>query len=177
MPSRAKTIIRVIAASGVLLLAGAMAASRMYRFTATGEENLQVWFYDQSERELYTMPRETVPPHPGIGGEKNDGVKAVIVAGHGECRDDKQRRIAYLETYTPEHKQLVEGVRAARKAGRAYGRPIPEAQSGFYEKNTWVRRLDDPVWHDMTTKKGKEIVTRWRSERGPDGRALDVCAP
>ncbi|HSW47071.1 MAG TPA: hypothetical protein VLM89_16020, partial [Phycisphaerae bacterium] len=70
-----------------------------------------------------------------------------------------------------------EGVRAARAEGRAYCRPIPEAESGFYEKNTLVRRVDDPMWYDMTTAEGKQIVAQWRSERGPNGKALDVCTP
>lgn len=177
MPSRAKTIIKVIAGGGLLVVAVAMAVSRMQRFTATGEEDVQAWYYDQSERELYPVPRETIPPHKGIGGEKNDGVKAVVVADHGACDDSKKRRIAYLETYTPEHRQLMEGVRAARAAGRAYDQPIPEAGSGFYEKNTLVRLVDDPTWYDMATAKGKQIVAQWRSERGPDGKAPDACTP
>ena len=99
------------------------------------------------------------------------------MAGRAECDDSKKRRIAYLETYTPEHKQLVEDVRAAREEGRAYDRPIPKAESGFYEKNTLVRRIDDPRWYDMSTTEARQTVAQWRSDRGPNGKALDVCAP
>jgi hypothetical protein len=177
MPTSARTILKVTGVGGLLVVAAATAASRLHRWPATGEEGLQVWYYDQSARALYAVPRDTVPPHCGVGGEKNDGVKAMVVAGHGECADRQKRRIAYLETYTPEHQRLVEGVRAARTAGRAYGQPIPEAESGFYEKNTLVRRVDDPTWYDLSTVTGKQIVAQWRSERGPDGKALDVCTP
>lgn len=138
---------------------------------------MHVWFYDQSEAVLYTVPRGTYPPHEGVGGEKNDGVRAVVVAARDECNESSKRRIAYLETYTPEYKQLVEGIRAARAEGRAYGRPIPSAESGFYEKNTLVRRVDDSRWFDMTTVEARQIVSQWRNERGPEGKTLDVCTP
>lgn len=177
MTSRTKIIIKMTALGGLLTVAMAMAVSQLHRFTATGEQGLQVWFYDQSERELYAVPRETIPPHKGIGGEKNDGVKAVVVADRTECGDGKRRRIAYLEICTPEHQRLVEGVRAARAEGRAYGEPIPEAESGFFEKNTLVRCVDDPKWYDMTTPEAKRIVNQWRSERGPNGKTLEVCTP
>jgi hypothetical protein len=171
------TILKMTAAGGLLAVATLAAVSTMRRLATTGEEDLQVWFYDQSERELYVMPRDTIPPDKGIGGEENDGVKAIVVAGHDECDDGKNRRIAYMETYTPEHKRLVEGVRAARAAGRPYGEPLPEPESGFYDKNTLVRRVDDPTWHDMTTAQARQIVAQWRSERGRDGKALDACTP
>ncbi|HSW44070.1 MAG TPA: hypothetical protein VLM89_00695, partial [Phycisphaerae bacterium] len=87
MTSRTKTIIKVTTVGGLLGVAGAMGISRVRHLTATGEEGLQAWYYDQSEGELYTVPRETIPPHKGIGGEKNDGVRAVVVAGRAECDD------------------------------------------------------------------------------------------
>jgi hypothetical protein len=177
MTSRTKTIIKLTVVGGLLAVAVAMGIAQMRRFSATGEEALQTWYYDLSEGKLYTVPRDTTPPHKGIGGEKNDGVRTVVVADHGECDDSRKRRIAYLETYTPEHKQLVEDVRAARAAGRAYDQPIPGAESGFYEKNTLVRRVDEPTWHDMTTAEAKRIVAEARGQRGSNGKVLDVCTP
>jgi hypothetical protein len=143
----------------------------------TGEEGLQVWFYDQSEKRLYETARETIPPHEGIGGPWGDGVRAIVVAPEAGCSNPGKHRIAYLETYTLELKQLHEGVRAARTAGQPYGEPIPSGESGFYEKNTLVRRVDDPTWYDMTTAKARQIIAEWRSERGSDGKTLDVCMP
>lgn len=177
MTPRTMTIIKLTATGAVLVVAVILAVSRLQRFTTTGEQGLRVWFYDQSERELYAVARETVPPHKGTGGEKNDGVKAVVVADRAACGDEKRRRIVYLETYTPEHQRLVEGVKVARAEGRPYGKPIPDTESGFYEKNTLVRRVDDPKWYDMTTPEAKRIVSGWRSERGPDGKTLEVCTP
>jgi hypothetical protein len=150
---------------------------RFCRGPAGGEDGLQIWFYDQSERKLYPAGRDTIPPHEGIGGPQGDGVRAIVVAAQAECGDKTRQRTAYLETYTPELKQLHEGIRAARKAGRAYGKPLPSGESGFYEKNTLVRRVDDPRWYDMATPEAGRIVAQWRSERGPKGEALDVCTP
>jgi hypothetical protein len=177
MTATTKTIIKMAATGGLLAVAVAMTISRMPYLTAIGEEGLQVWFYDQSEHELYTVPRETIPPHKGVGGKKNDGVKAIVVAGRGDCDDPQKRRIAFLESCTPDYKQLMEDVRAARTAGRDCDRPIPEAESGYYEKNTLVRQVHDPTWYDMTTAEARQIVARWQSERGSNGQTLDVCTP
>ncbi len=177
MTSKTKTIIQVTSVAALLVIAATLAISNIRAFTATGEEGLQTWYYDESEGELYKVPRETIPPHRGIGGKTNDGARAIVVAAEGECADPKKRRIAYLETYTPEYKQLMEDVRAARAEGRACGRPLPKAESGFYEKNTLVRRVDDPTWYDMTTTKAGQIVAQWKKERGSDGKTPKVCTP
>ena len=177
MTSRIKTIIKMTLGSGLVVAAMAIGISQIRRFSETGEEGLQVWFYDQSEQRLYAVPRETIPPHKGDGGQKNDGVRAVVVAGPNECQDPDKRRIAYLETFTPELKELMEGIAAARVAGRPYGKPIPGGESGFYEKNTLVRRVDDPTWHDMTSVEGRKIVVEWRSTRCSDGSSPVICSP
>jgi len=177
MPWRTGTIIRLSVVGGLLAVAVTAAILRIPQLRATGEEGARVWYYDQSEGRLYAVARDTVPPHPGIGGRENDGVRAMVVAPRGRCGDPAHQRIAYLETRTPEYRRLSEGIRAARAAGRAYGEPIPDAESGFEEKNTLVRRMDDPAWHDMTTAEARRIVHQWHGERGPDGGPLEVCIP
>ncbi len=177
MSVKTKTIIQVTVVAVLLAIASTVAISNIRLFTTTGEEDLQIWYYDESEGKLYKVPRETIPPDRGIGGTKNDGVRAIVVAAKGECADPEKRWIAYLETYTPEYRQLMEGVRAARAEGRAYDRPLPKAESGYYEKNTLVRRVDDPTWYAMTTTRAGQIVAQWRFECGSDGKTLEVCTP
>jgi len=99
------------------------------------------------------------------------------VAGQTECGDPGKRRIAYLETHTPELKNLLEGIRAARAQGRASDQPIPTGESDFFDKNTLVRRLTESTWHDMTTAEARRIVTEWRDWRSPDGGTVVVCTP
>lgn len=62
------------------------------------------------------------------------------------------------------------------RAGKPYDKPIPDMESGFYEKNTLVR-LHDAGWYELSSARGKQIVARRRQEHGPDGRNLDARAP
>jgi len=99
------------------------------------------------------------------------------VAQEGQCNVPEARRIAYLETYTPELKRLLEDVRVARTQGRAPEKPIPSGDSGYFDENTLVRRLEEDTWHDMTTLEARRIVTEWRQTRASDGSPLIVCTP
>lgn len=177
MSDKARTIATIVAAG--FLAAGAIGIG-VWHFRsawATGEADLQVWFYDQSEQKLYKVAKDTISPHAGTGGPKNDGVRAVVVARQTKCGDPGKRRIAYLETYTPELKKMLEDVRAARGQGRTPDKPIPSGDSDYFDKNTLVRRPDESSWHDMTTPEARRIVAEWRDWRGPDGSSLAVCSP
>ncbi len=88
------------------------------------------------------MPASTVPPDKGIGGSSGDGVRAVVVAFRAEQSDPHKWRIAYLETFTPELKDLLEKVQAARAAGRAFKGRIPARDSDYFQTNSLVKSLD-----------------------------------
>lgn len=177
MTSRTRTIIKATLAGGLLVAGIALGISRIRHFATIGEEGVRVWFYDQSEQRLYAVPRETIPPHSGIGGAAGDGVRAIVVACRAEQGDPAKRRIAYLETYTPELKRILEGIRAARAAGRVYEGQIPARDSDFFQKNTLVRRPTEVVWHDVASAAGQKIMAEWRNWSGLDGQPLIVCAP
>jgi len=174
-----KTKVLIKAALAGVLCAGAVAfgAWRLWSGVATGEEGLEIWFYDQSEQKLYGVGRDTIAPHEGIGGPKGDGVRAIVVAAETDCGDPGKQRIAYLETHTPELKELLEGVQTACAEGYAYAKPIPSGESDFFDKNTLVRRPGEPTWHDMTTPQAKRIVAEWRAWDSPEGSSLVVCTP
>jgi len=166
------------ASIGVLLLAAAwFGVSRCRQAMTTGEEALGVWFYDQSERKLYAAPRDTIPPHKGIGGEAGDGVRAMVVICRADKEDASKRRIAYLETHTPELRKVLDDVQAARAAGRAYQGEIPSPDSEFYQKNTLVRRVEETVWHDAADPEFQKIMGEWRSWSCADGSPLIVSTP
>lgn len=143
----------------------------------TAEGNSQVWFYDESEKRIYTAASDIFPPHKGIGGKKDDGVRAVVVAFRGEQADAKERRIAYLETYTPELKALLENVRAARAAGQPFNGRIPSRDSDYFQINTLVRSPDEAMWHPTSSAAGQKLMSAWRLWRGPDGQPPVVCVP
>lgn len=132
------------------------------------------WFYDLSEKKLYAVPRGTIPPHRGIGGAENDGVRALVVACRGSCGDASARKIAYLEKFTPE---LV-AVQSAINSAKASGQPPPEDKSrDFYSANTLVRRLEGTEWHAISSAQGLEISREWMAEVCADGKPPTVCTP
>jgi hypothetical protein len=152
-------------------------ARRAGRFWHTGEQGAQVWFYDQSEQRLYAAPTDTLPPDDGVGGKGADGVRAVVVAFRGETPDPQKRRIAYLETYTPELKALLAEVQAARSAGKPFAGRIPPRDSDYFQTNTLVKSADEGDWHFLSSAEGRKLTTAWRTWRGPAGQPPMVCAP
>ena len=143
----------------------------------TGEEGATTWFYDQSEKRLYEVSRNTIPPHKGIGGPSGDGVRAVVVAFRAEQGGPRKRRIAYLESYTPELKDLLEKVQAARASGQAFKGRIPARDSEYFQTNSLVKGLAETEWHASSSLEGRRAMTEWRSWRGPDGQPPVVCVP
>jgi hypothetical protein len=172
-----KALLKIAAAVALTVVALAMVGQRVNRLRKTGEEGAAVWFYDLSEKRLYMVPRETVPPDAGIGGPKGDGVRAVVVAFRGEQGDPGKRRIAYLETCTPALKGLRERVRQARATGKAIAGGIPPRDSDYVQTNSLVKEPDEAEWHSSGSAEGRRIMTEWRSWRAPDGQPPVVCTP
>lgn len=143
----------------------------------TGDAAQRIWFYDESERRLYAVPGDTVPPHRGIGGAVDDGVRAVVVVARSERNDARRRRIAYLEKFGAPLKRVLEEVRAARAEGRVYPGRLPARDSSFVETNTLVRAAEGAQWFIAASAEGREIVSRWRDWRGPGGEPLEVLPP
>lgn len=177
MTDRTKAISKAVATGVLLIGAAAFGVSQMRRAGSDVEGRLKIWFYDESERRLYAAPRDTIPPDHGTGGVPDDGVKAIVVAPDGLQNDPTQRRIAYLETYTPELKKLLEGVRAAKAAGKRYDGTIPTNESDFFQKNTLVRRVSEAQWFEAGSAEGHQIMTEWRSWPGSDGLPLPCARP
>ena len=178
MAPRASNALKIGAAVAIVIAAGVVAYVRMRSISrGTGDDQAQVWFYDQSEKYLYALPRDTIPPDDGIGGAPDDAVRATVVCPRGAEQDAKKRRIAYLETYTPELHKLMHDIDAAHKAGKAYSGKKPGRNDPFVMKNTLVRREKDPAWYDMTTKEAAAIIIEWRDWRDESGKPLVVCAP
>lgn len=175
IPSRG--FIEVTAAVALTVVAVALITNRVAGFRKSGEEGATTWFYDQSEKRLYAVPRETIPPHQGIGGPSGDGVRAVVVAFRGGQGDSRQRRIAYLETYTPALKDLLEKTQAARVSGQPFNAIIPARDSDFFRTNSLVKGPEESEWHASNSPEGQQLTTAWRSWRGPDGQPPIVCVP
>ncbi len=168
-----KTVI-IVAGLGI---AGWLAVSGLRSSLSRSEPGSRAWFYDESEKKLYTMPVTTMPPDKGIGGISGDGEKAVVVTFGKDWHDRSQWRIAYLQKYTPGLKRILDEMLIARAAHRIFDGSVPSRQSEYFQTNTLVKRVDDPSdWHTANSDEGKKILTEWRSWRGSDGSPPVVCA-
>lgn len=135
--------------------------------TRSGEEGAEVWFYDQHSQRLYAVSRDTVPPD-------HDGVRAFVVAPRGQPRDKK---IAYLETFAPALKNVLEAIRQDRLSGRTHPGEVPARNSPFFLTNSLVRLPDGSAWVAASSPEGRQITSAWRSWRGPDGSAWEISVP
>ena len=177
MRAQARTVLKFAAAVVLALVAVAFVSKRVGGCRKTGEEGATTWFYDQSEKRLYEVPRDTIPPHKGIGGHSGDGVRAVVVAFRAEQSEPRKRRIAYLETYTPEFKDLLDKVQAARASRQAFKGRIPSRDSEYFQTNCLVKGPEESEWHTSRSPEGRRVMAEWRSWRGPDGQPPVVCVP
>jgi hypothetical protein len=164
-------------AAGKLVLAIVLLAAAVVCFlklSPASESRVEnAYFYDLAERKLFVAPRSSIPPIKGVKGAELTGVRAVVISTTGNPADKKHRRIAYLERYSTEIKQLFETVRQARAEGHSAEGRIDRSQ---IPPNTLVRRLNDTDWHALNTPEGEQIVTEWNTP-GPDGRLPVICSP
>jgi hypothetical protein len=177
MRPQLKAILKLAAVALLVLAAVLWAIPRAASLSRSGDQNARVWFYDLSEKRLYAASPEITPPDKGVGGIKNDGVRAVVVGFRGAQSDPQNRRIAYLQTYTPELKTLFEGIRAARAAGLPFEGGIPSRDSDYFQTNTLVSPADEVTWHPTSSPEGQRIMAEWRTWRGPDGQEPRVVTP
>lgn len=137
----------------------------------------QVWFYDESEKRLYPGNPETAPPDKGIGGKKNDGVRAIVVAFRISRVDSGNRRIAYLQTCTPELKTALEQARAARATGKPFDSRMLSRDSDFFQTNTLVKRPGESEWQPSNSPEAQRVMSEWHAWRGQDGQSPVLSVP
>jgi hypothetical protein len=163
--------------TATLVVVGISLAWLIGRASNLGHKGEQVWFYDESQKRLYPGNAGTFPPDKGIGGKRNDGVRATVIVFKGAKDDLHSRRIAYLQTCTSELKGALERARAARAAGKPFDTRLLARDSDFYQTNTLVRRPGDTVWHPSNTLEAQLLMSEWRSWHGPGGEPAVLSVP
>jgi len=156
----------------IALLAGAgVLALRFFRDRRQTEE--LAFFYDLSEKKLFTAPRTVVPPIRGINDDTPDGMRAVVIATSGDPHDKTNRKIAYLEKYGPELKRQVEAMQSGEESSLPAGARITR---GAAQSFTFVRRVDEDMWYPLNSPEAEKIMTEWQSQ-GVNGVTPAVCVP
>jgi hypothetical protein len=149
------------------LLAGA--AVCFVKLSPRGDaENDKGFFYDLAEQRLFVAPRTLIPPIPGLTGGALKGVRAVVISTNANPGDKASRKIAYLEKYSPELKEVLEAVRAGKTSA------VPSHQER--QAQIFVRRLNEAEWYAVKSPEGEKILTEWNVP-GPDGKLPSVCSP
>ena len=158
----ARAKMQLAAALAMLGLAGFF----FYHSWRASAKGPQAFFYDLSKGELFTADASLIPPIRGVDNAEEDGVKAVVIAP--SPNDKKNRRIAYLERFSPELKRDLEEARAKNT------RPMIDRATA--QNLRFVRRTTDKEWYPMVSAEGQRIVSEWTA-LGPDGLSPVVCVP
>lgn len=132
------------------------------------QDGPQKYFYDLSERRLYTRSVTVQPPDAGVGGAPGDGYEAQVVRCP-RCAPGQQR-VAYLTTLSSELKQQLRAAEDSDAAAELLTR-------SFVFAHTMVRTLDDPAWHALSTDEGKRIRDSWQGTCREHGEPEDVALP
>jgi hypothetical protein len=162
---RKSDAVKLVLACLILALAGVF----LWRFWQSDRGiSDKAFFYDLSERKLFTGPRTAVPPIKGLNDEELDAVRAVVISTNGKPEKKSTWTIAYLERYSPELKREME---EAQRTGSSPGMGRALAQT-----HRFVQRVGDAEWFSLASPEGERIVTDWTAA-GPDGTVPVVCAP
>ncbi len=161
----APNAIKVVAALGLL---GVATYGLVNYWRDDGGIPKNRFFYDESERKLFTGPREGIPPVRGLDGKTEDAVGAVVISTNGNPKDKSSWAIAYLEKFSPELKREMENARASGGSPQM-GRVLAQA-------NRFVRRPADSNWFPLSSPEGDQIINGW-AVPGANGITPIVCTP
>jgi hypothetical protein len=88
-----------------------------------------------------------------------------------------QLKIAYLEKFSPEFKELLERAALAHSARLPFSEKLPSQGSRYVQDNTFVKRPGEGEWHALASVEAREIMNEWHDWRGPGGQAPIVSVP
>ena len=160
----------------MLLAVGVLLSVAIYRLVhfarGSGDRDGLAYFYDVSERKLFTAPRTLVPPIRGVNNAELDAMRAVVISTTGKPGDKSHLKVAYLEKYAPELKAQVEAMQqgaAAPARGEQISRSVGQSL-------TFVRRVEEGTWHPANSVEAEKIMTEWQTP-GPNGTIAVVVSP
>ncbi len=169
----AKTLFKAGGAAVLIIVAACVLFREAGSIQGSNPDTTRLWFYIPATKQLYAASADTIPPDQHNG----DAVRAFVVSFDAAAKAPNSRKIVYLETFTPDLKDLLERIKAAHVARRIFDGTIPARGSSYFGSNTLVRRADEPDWHPVNTPEGRKIMAEWRTWRGPHGERPVACVP
>jgi len=153
--------------AAILLFGLAVFALARFLRTDRGVSD-KAFFYDLSQKKLFTGPRQAIPPIRGLDDDQEDAVRAVVISTTGDPKDRSSWKIAYLERYSDELKQQMEKAQAT-------GNPPPMGRR-LAQAHRFVRRENDTAWYPMSSDEAAAILAEWLAA-GPNGGRAVICTP
>jgi hypothetical protein len=173
MPNRERRASFTESFAVLAALAVLFTLAKVRHFRGGGEDRARVWFYDQSAKRLYPVPRGLIPPD----GNDDTKVRAMVIGFQGMGNDINQLKIAYLEKYSSEFKALLERAEAAHAAGRPFGEKVPSQNSAYFKDNFFVKLPGEASWHAVGTGEARQIMAGWHEWHGPAGQRPIISVP
>lgn len=157
--------IKLIAA--MVFVVGSVCFMSKYLLMSADKKD-KTFFYDLSEKRLFTAPRNAIPPIQGLHGTECDAVRAVVVSTNGNPNDKGSWAIAYLEKYSPELKRQMEQAQATGTS--------PQMGRGLAQAHRFVCRLSQTNWYSLASPEGEAVVSEWL-HMGTGGTPAVICTP
>jgi hypothetical protein len=136
----------VVAAILCALAIAAAVTSAWWVFKEPEHTAGKAWFYDLNKNELFVGPGDGIPPIEAPSGPMSNGsdagVQAVVLDDNGT------NRVAYLFTYPPETKKLLEGLKTGDM------QDVPPSAPPI----RWVRAAEGGDWFSEVTEQGGKIM-------------------
>ena len=170
---------KIIAAAATLILAGAVLAI-VWQVWPRSSPPLPAhdWFYDLNSGQLFAGPIGAIPPIDAPSGPQPDGTPAGVRARVYSCHhcSPADRTIAWLETYTVEHRDILRGPQNLPKTP-AEDKPYipgPEHLELMAGGGLLVKRPGDKEWIAHNTAEGRSLTV---VPGCPTGQAPEECRP
>jgi hypothetical protein len=140
----------------------------------------QAWYLDLNTRKLFAGPIREVPPIPAPSGPYQGGHGGALahVFGCGDC-SESDRRIAFLEVYTPKAAAVLKADLDRRSKAQPTGPVAGFTESEEISAGHFIAG-EDLKWVLMRDPKAREVrkaIDRFRDDCKAKGAMLTPCLP
>ncbi len=133
----------------------------------------KLWFYDLNTGELFAGDVAELPPIAAPSGDlKNaSGTPAGVLASVIRIEGDETKKIAFLQAYTPEAKQMIEAARASQGGSPA---DYEKIMTGTMVAMPPAKAGDPVKWVSMSSPDGYKITMAMESLSGGKPFSTDL---